>query len=99
MSSDQRSFRATRRRFIQGAAAAAAFSVSRVGRGAAERLGVGFIGAGVSGRYACHGRSRFRLPDRIFFAMAASSRIWKSNIPAQAKSAPFSKTYRKPTRG
>ena len=34
MSSNKRSFRATRRRFIQGAAAAAAFSVSRVGRGA-----------------------------------------------------------------
>ena len=62
MSSNQRSFRATRRRFIQGAAAAAAFSVSRVGRGAAERLGVGFIGAG--GRAGSHMGIVRRLCDR-----------------------------------
>jgi len=40
--------------------------------------------------YARQGRWRVGLPLRIFLAMIVSSRTWKSNMPAQMKSAPFS---------
>ena len=40
--------------------------------------------------YAHQGRRRLRLPLRRFRAMMTSSRTWKSNMPAQMKSAPLS---------
>ena len=43
--------------------------------------------------HASHGRSRLSPPARIFLAMMTSSVTWKSNIPTQRKSAPFSKAY------
>jgi hypothetical protein len=49
--------------------------------------------------YAHQGRWRVGLALRMFLAMMASSRTWKSNMPAQTKSAPFSYAYRKPSLG
>ena len=43
--------------------------------------------------YARQGRRRVTPAFRMFRAMIASSRTWKSNMPAQMKSAPFSNAY------
>ena len=51
------------------------------------------------GGYAVQGRWRVVVAARTFRAMIASSRTWKSNMPAQMKSAPFSKAYWKPSCG
>jgi hypothetical protein len=40
--------------------------------------------------YERQGRWRAGLPLKMFLAMIVSSRTWKSNMPAQMKSAPFS---------
>ena len=93
MSSNKRSFRATRRRFIQGAAAAAAFSVSRVGRGAAERLGVGFIGAG--GRAGSHMGIVRRLCDREKYPvdLVAVCDIYRPHLEQRKKAFGIAKGY------
>ena len=93
MSSNKRSLRATRRRFIQGAAAAAAFSVSRVGRGAAERLGVGFIGAG--GRAGSHMRIVRQLCDREKYPvdLVAVCDIYRPHLEQRKKAFGIAKGY------
>ena len=49
----------------------------------------GMDARGCSWRQACQGRSRPRALSRPARAHWTSSSIWKSNMPAQMKSAPF----------
>jgi len=93
MSSDHRSPRATRRRFLQGAAAMAAFSVSRVGLGANERLGVGFIGAG--GRASAHMRIIRSLSDREKYPVdpVAACDIYRPRLEQRMKAFGIPKGY------
>ncbi len=46
-----------------------------------------------------HGRGLSRAAATASLAMMAFSLIWKSNMPTQVKSAPFSKAYLNPSRG
>src|SRR5512133_308424 len=48
--------------------------------------------------YALHSRLRFTLP-RISITIFTSSTTWKSNIPTQMKSAPFSNAHLNPSFG
>ena len=94
MSSSHRSPGATRRRFLQGAAAVAAFSVSRVGRGANERLGVGFIGAG--GRAGSHMQIVRRLCDREKYPVdpVAACDVYRPRLEQRLKTFGIPKGYR-----
>ena len=93
MSSNERSPRATRRRFLQGAAAVAAFSVSRVGRGAGERLGVGFIGAG--GRAGSHMQivRRLRDQEKSPVDLVAACDIYRPRLQQRMKAFGIPKGY------
>jgi len=93
MSSNEGSVRGTRRRFLQGAAAVAAFGVSRVGRGANERLGVGFIGAG--GRAGSHMQIVRRLRDREKYPvdLVAACDVYRPRLQQRRKAFGIPKGY------
>jgi predicted dehydrogenase len=93
MSSNHHSPRATRRRLLQGAAAVAAFSISRVGRGAGERLGVGFIGAG--GRAGSHMQivRRLRDQEKSPVDLVAACDIYRPRLQQRMKAFGIPKGY------